>query len=284
MSKVLVTGGSGFIGSHVASYLKMLGHNVDAPSRQELNLLDRDEVLHYLDKNSYDVVAHFASPSPVRSPRIASYDRLFKDSLSIFMNMAAGSSLYGRMLYSGSGAEYDKRNDIILVKEEEIGQSIPLDDYGLAKYIMNDMARFSSNIYNLRIFACFGPGEYKDKFITHAIRCCRNNKPITIRQDCRFDYLYIDDYAKAVAHFVTHAPKWHDYNVTSSTRVLLSAIASIVKEELGCKSEIQISNDGFAPEYTASNQRLLAEMNDIKFMNINEAIHKYVATKGVEWE
>ena len=60
MSKVLVTGGSGFIGSHVASYLKMLGHNVDAPSRQELNLLDRDEVLHYLDKNSYDVVAHFA--------------------------------------------------------------------------------------------------------------------------------------------------------------------------------------------------------------------------------
>lgn len=284
MSKILVTGGSGFIGSHVTKYLRSLGHKVDAPSRQELDLLDRNETLRFLDKGEYDVVAHFASPSPVRSPNIDSYDRLFKDSLTIFMNIVAGSKCYGRMLYSGSGAEYDKRKDIVLVDEGKIGRSIPTDDYGLAKYLMNIVARASENIYNMRIFACFGPREYRDKFITHAIRCCKHHKPITIRQDCRFDYLYVDDYARTIAYFVEHNPRWHDYNVTSSTRILLSSIASIVSESLGCEAKIEIMKDGLTNEYTASNQRLLQEMGDTSFLTIEEAIHRYIETEGVEWE
>lgn len=279
MSRILVTGGSGFVGSHVAAHLRLLGHEVRTPSRRELDLLNREAVISHLKTNKYDVVAHFASPSPVRSPEIDSYDRLFRDSLTIFMNMAAGSNYFGRMLYSGSGAEYDKRRDIVLAREEELGQSVPMDDYGLAKFLMNVVARQSENIYNLRIFACFGPREYEDKFITHAIGCCKRGEPITIRQNCRFDYLYIEDYAKAIAYFVTHVPKHHDYNVTSSSRVLLSAIAAMVRDEMNCDSEILVSNeDGLAREYTASNHRLLSETGDMGFMSLREAIHTYIAT------
>ena len=85
---------------------------------------------------------------------------------------------------------------MVLVSEEEFGRYVPEDDYGRAKFIMNEISTHSENIYNLRIFGCFGPNEYSDKFITHAIRCCIKNEPITIRQDCYFDYLYVDDYAK----------------------------------------------------------------------------------------
>ena len=125
---------------------------------------------------------------------------------------------------------------------------------------------------------------HRDKFITHAIRCCKHHKPITIRQDCRFDYLYVDDYARTIAYFVEHNPRWHDYNVTSSTRILLSSIASIVSESLGCEAKIEIMKDGLANEYTASNQRLLQEMGDTSFLTIEEAIHRYIETEGVEWE
>lgn len=283
MAKILVTGGSGFVGSHVATHLRFLGHEVSTPTRRQLNLLDREAVMRHLEKNQYDVVAHFASPSPVRSPHIDSYDRLFRDSLTIFMNMAAGSSFYGRMLYSGSGAEYDKGRDIILVHEEEFGESVPKDDYGLAKYLMNVVARQSANICNLRIFACFGPREYEDKFINHAIRCCKRGEPITIRQDCRFDYLYIEDYAKVVAYFVTHAPTHHDYNVTSSTRVLLSTIASEVKDVMSSDVEIIISDtNGLAREYTASNHRLISEAGNLGFMELRDSIRKYVASEEGE--
>ena len=279
MKKVLLTGGSGFVGSNVLPFLKEK-YYVFAPTRSELDVRNLSDVLSYISKNKFDVIVHLASPSPVRSADKDSYDRLFEDCLKIFMNFYSVRDECEKIIYSGSGAEFDKRWDIHNVRESDIGKKIPVDDYGRAKYIMNDMARSSQNIYNLRIFGCFGPREYDSKFITHAIRCCLKNEPITIKQDCFFDYLYIDNYAQYLQYFIDNTPKYHDYNACSGQRILLSDIAKLVAEKMENAKKIQILQEGFNKEYTASNERIMKEtgLKD-EIISVSDGIDKLI-----KWE
>ena len=236
MKKVLLTGGSGFVGSNVLPFLKQK-YDVLAPKRSELDVRNLESVNEYFKEHKVDVVIHLASPSPIRSSNLDSYDHLFSDCLKIFLNIYSIRNRCDKIIYSGSGAEYDKRKDIVLASEEQIGDSIPVDDYGRAKYIMNSMARESKNIYNLRIFGCFGPNEYESKFIRHAINCCLRNEPITIKQDCYFDYLYVEDYARFLCYCIDNSLHYHDYNASSGTRILLSDIARMVKEKMQSNKE-----------------------------------------------
>lgn len=277
MKKILLTGGSGFVGSNVVPFL--LEDKVYVPKRTALDVRNTEQVKQYLKKEQFDVIVHFASPSPVRSAEFDSYNTLFEDSLKIFMNFYNMRNYFGKMLYSGSGAEFDKGRDIKLVKECEIGNYIPSDSYGLSKYIINELSSKTENIYNFRIFACYGPNEYDSKFITHCIRCCLKNKPITIRQDCYFDYLYVDDYAKYIKYFVNHKPKFHDYNSTSGSRLKLSTIAEIVKSQMKSTLPIQILSEGMNKEYTADNTRIIQETGIQDLISIEDGIAKLI-----EWE
>lgn len=278
MKKILLTGSSGFIGSNVLPFIQKK-YEVYAPGRNKLDVRNAEQVKQYLKKHKFDVIIHFASPSPIRSGELDSYETLFEDSLKIFMNFYNMKDSFGKMLYSGSGAEFDKRRDIKLVKECEIGQYVPDDSYGLSKYIINELASKSENIYNFRIFACYGPNEYDSKFITHCIRRCLKNEPITIRRDCYFDYLYVDDYAKYISYFINHTPQFHDYNATSGIRLKLSTIAEIVRNQINSTLPIQILSDGMNKEYTADNTRIIQEIGIKKLISIEEGI-----TKLIEWE
>lgn len=278
MKKILLTGGSGFVGSNVLPFLQEK-HKIYAPKRTELDVRNTEQVKQYLKKEQFDVIVHFASPSPIRSAKLDSYESLFEDSMKIFMNFYTMRNYFGKMLYSGSGAEFDKRRDIKKVKECEIGQYIPCDSYGLSKYIINELASKSENIYNFRIFACYGPNEYDSKFITHCIKCCLKNEPITIRQDCYFDYLYVDDYAKYITYFVDHTPKFHDYNSTSGIRLKLSTIAEIVRTQMNSTLPVQILSDGMNKEYTADNTRIMHETGIQNLISIEDGIAKLI-----EWE
>lgn len=280
LKKILLTGSSGFVGGNVYPILSKKYH-VCAPTRTDLDLKNTNQVREYLKRENFDVIIHFASPSPVRSKQFDKYETLFEDSLKIFMNFYSMQDYFGKMLYSGSGAEYDKTREISLVTEDEIGKYIPSDSYGFSKYVINALANKSQNIYNMRIFACYGPHEYDYKFITHAIRCCLEDKPITIRQDCYFDYLYIDDYTKFLLYFIENKPLFHDYNVSSGKRILLSTIAEIVKKEMQNPYPIEIFAEGLNKEYTASNARIVYETAISKLTSIEDGIHQLIQSINI---
>ena len=58
--KILMTGGSGFVGRNVKEYLLQKGYDVYAPSSRELNGVDEEQVAACLQKTRYDVVLNFA--------------------------------------------------------------------------------------------------------------------------------------------------------------------------------------------------------------------------------
>lgn len=277
MKKVLLTGGSGFIGRNIKDYLRGICE-LYTPTRQELNLLDEQAVKDYLRRHQIEIVIHAANPNPVKN-LIDKKETMFEDSIRGFMNLFHAQEYYEKMYTLGSGAEYDKSRDIVLISEEEESRSTPYDSYGLAKYVMNRLTEGSEKHCNLRIFACYGPTDHESKFITHAIHCCMKQEPITIRQDCYFDYMHVNDLAKIIGYFIYHEPAHKAYNVCTGTRYLLSEIADMVRKQMNSKSEIVFLKAGLNKEYTGSNHRLIAEMGSYQFMSLEEGIRLQIESE-----
>jgi len=277
MKKVLFTGGTGFIGKNVLPVLNEK-YTVYSPARSELPLVDAQAVYEYIQKGNFDVVVHSANPNPVKNTA-DDQSRIFEDSMKIFMNLYRVREYYGKMIYLGSGAEFDKRRDLSGVLETGIGDSIPADVYGFAKYIMNELARASSNVYNMRLFACYGPYDHESKFITHAIRCCIRGEDVTIRQNCYFDYLHVYDFGKILSWFIDNDPAYKDYNICSGARYTLLDIAQEVCAQMGNTRPVRILSEGFNKEYTASNKRLLDEIGSFGFISLEKGIEMQI-----KWE
>lgn len=275
--RILLTGGTGFIGRNVISLLSEK-YDICAPKRTELNLIDKASVKNYFFHNDFNVIVNCAAANPSKNS-LDSEQTMESDIISAFDNLAEYSDKVEKILHLGSGAEYDKNFDIKMAKETEIGRSIPDSPYGRAKYFINEKIRKSKNIYNLRIFGCYGPTDAKSKFIRDAIDCCLDNRAITIRQNCYFDYIYVDDLAKIISWFIDNNPKYHDYNVVSGKPIDLYSIAKIVAEKMENKNGIIIAKEGLNKEYTASNTRLLAEMGNFYFTPIEQGI-----VKQIEWQ
>ncbi|MEA4925063.1 MAG: NAD(P)-dependent oxidoreductase [Syntrophomonadaceae bacterium] len=277
MKKLLFTGGTGFIGRNV---IPMLRENFDvhSPGRQELNLKDEIAVREYLSRECFDIVIHSANPNPEKN-ELDQKNYMLEDSLRIFMNFYAARNCFEKILFLGSGAEYDKTMEICSIHEDQCFRSIPKDIYGFSKYIMNSLASSSRNVYNICLFGCYGPTDHHTKFITHCIRCCLRDEPITIRQDCRFDYYHVYDLARMMIWLIENEPNHHIYNACSGERVLLSEIAEEVKTQMGSRHPIKILKSGLNREYTASNERFVKESGLYPKISLKEGI-----AMQIEWE
>ena len=275
MKNVLFTGGSGFIGRNI---IKELGErcNLYAPTRNELNLLNEQDVKNYIIDNSIQIIIHSANPNPVKND-LDKQDKMFEDSIRVFMNLYVAEPYYERMYTLGSGAEYDKSLDMNCIKEEEFGRSIPGDTYGMIKYTINRIIENSEKQCNLRLFAVYGPTDHESKFITHVIRSILNNKDITIRQDCKFDYMQVGDLINILEFFINNTPKYNAYNIVSGETHFLSEIAQMIKEEMGSGSKIVLLSDGLNKSYTADNSRMLEEMGGYEFTSLKEGIKKQIS-------
>lgn len=285
MKKILLTGGTGFVGKNILPILQKR-YEIVAPSRQQLNLKNDYDVSEYVEKGKFDVIIHSANPNPVKSAQYDGMERMLEDSMRIFMNFYHVRHLYDKFIYLGSGAEFDKSKEIVDIKETYIGRSVPLDVYGFSKFIMNELARNSDNIYNARIFACFGPYDHESKFITHVIRCCLKNQNITIRQNCYFDYLHVYDLAKVLIYLIENDMAYHDYNIASGNKISLLDIAKEVQRQMQVDNKIIVEQKGWNKEYTANIERLNDESGIRKeFISLEEGIKMQIAfERGAENE
>lgn len=272
--KILIVGASGFIGRNIKEYLEKETdlYEIYAPASKEFDISNEQEVKNQILKKYYDVIIHAA----VYNPRVGSNKDATKEldkNLRMFFNFERYQSYYGKMLYFGSGAEFDKRDNISMINEDSSGNGIPETDYGFYKYIINQTIKNSENIYNLRVFGLFGKYEnWRRTFISGA--CCKalKNTPITMRQNVYFDYMYIDDFCKIIKWFIDHDAKYKTYNITTGKKIDLISIAEIVKKISKKDIPIYICKEGLASEYSASNQQLLNEIHSLTFTPMEDAI------------
>ncbi len=283
MKKILFTGGTGLVGRNVLPILRK-DHEVAAPARQDLNLKDTKEVEDYIKEGKFDVIIHSANPNPVKNSRFDSESMMLEDSLRIFMNLYRNRKYCEKLLYLGSGAECDKTEEIRGISENLEDRAIPKDIYGFGKYIMNELALSSTNVYNLRLFACYGPFDHESKFITHCIRCCLRGEEITIRQNCMFDYIHVYDLAKVMLYAIENDLEEHVYNVGSGQRYSLFEIAEKVRAQMSCTKPIVILKDGWNKEYTPDVSRLEAEAGlTEQFLSLDDGIALQIMHERKYW-
>lgn len=274
MKKILIVGASGFIGKNISGYLQNTTERYElyTPDSIELNCADAVAVEKYLKKYQFDVVIHAVGHS-----NIPGKNRVPKDTLDMtlrtYFNFERCQEHYKKMVYFGSGAEFDREHYEPKMNETDFDRFVPKDDYGYAKYIINKSIKNSKNIYNFRIFGLFGKYEYwPNKFIS--LSCCKTifDVPISIRRDVRFDWLYIDDLMSIIHWFINNEPKYKDYNVCSGSVYGLFEVAQKIIDVEGKNLPIYVCSDEEAFEYSGCNNRLLEEIGDFQFTNMDEAV------------
>jgi len=272
--KILIIGGSGFIGRNLKEQLVNDYYEVHAPTSTELNLLDISKVSQYLKEHYFDVILHAATWAATRTST-KDITRVFENNIKMFCNIVRNSRSFGRMIYYGSGADYDRSHWVPLMKEDYFGNYIPEDDYGLSKYLMTQHTLLNDKIINLRLFGVFGKYEdWEIRFISNA--CCKavHNLPITIKNDAVYDYMYVDDVVKVTRWFLNNTAKENIYNVCTANPLNLTTLAAKVIKVSNKKLDIVVKGNAPLVQYNGDNTKLLSEMKSFQFSNIDVCIEQ----------
>ena len=267
-----LTGGSGFIGRNLIEGLSGR-YTIIAPSHKELELTDAPAVADFFKKYRFDAVIHSAARPGHRNAKDPASQ--LNINLRMFFNILRNRDKFGKLIFLSSGAVYDVSRPMIKVKEEDFGKAVPVDEHGFSKYIIAKHIEQLENVVELRIFGIFGKYEdYAIRFISNAICKTLFDLPITLRQNRKFDYLFVDDLIPIVEHFIVNKGKYKAYNVTPDSSAGLLEAAEKVKAISGKNLPIKVGRDGLGLEYSGDNARLKREIAGLEFTPLDEAIRK----------
>ena len=273
MKKILLTGGSGFIGRNILESHLAEKYEITAPKSKKLNLADSDAVDGYFKDKKFDAVIHSACKPGHRNAKDLS--GIYYANTRMFFNLAKNKDSFDKFINLGSGAVYDMEHYEPKMKEDYFGKHIPKDETGFSKYVINKYIEKTDDFTDLRAFGIYGMYEdYEIRFISNAVCKAVFGLPVTIKQNRMFDYLWIDDLYQVLEFFIENKAKSKAYNVTPDKSVSLFEIAEIIEGVTGKKSEINISKDGMGAEYSGDNSRLKAEFPGIAFTPLKKGIEK----------
>lgn len=262
MSKYLVTGGAGFIGSHLVEELLRRGHdvriadnfstgrreNVPAGSAVEVidgDIADRDIATRAVQ--GCDFVLHQAAiPSVPRSilDPAASHRANVDGTLNILL--AARDAGVQRVVFAGSSSVYG--NAVELPKREDMPPQ-PLSPYALQKYVGEQYCQMFTSLYGLstvttRYFNVFGPrqqpGSPYSGVISLFIDALMNGRPPHVHGDGSQtrDFTYVGDVVRGVLAAV-EAPDAAGkvMNVAGGGRISLLDLVETLQRILGTSIE-----------------------------------------------
>ena len=177
--KILITGGKGNIAQMIKRNLSDY-YEIDNPSRQELNILNKDEIENYLNAKSYDILIHTAILGGRRTKE--ENGDVTHNNLLMLENLLFFSDKFKMIINFDSGAIYNRATDILNRKEEEL-LSIPIDYYGFSKYMIYQRSLQHNNMFNFRIFNIFHTNEEPDRFIKACFLSKQDKRHFTIFED-----------------------------------------------------------------------------------------------------
>jgi UDP-glucose 4-epimerase len=273
--RVMVTGGSGFIGRNLVEYLSR-NHEVLAPTHAELDLADPGALDAWFREHEVDVVVHGAVRAGHRNASDPS--RQLWTNLRMFFGLMRNAHRFGKLVLLSSGAVYDVARPLDRVTEDDLGRSLPSDEHGLSKYtIAQYLDRVhrcgSADVLELRLFGVFGKYEdYAIRFVSNAICKSLLDLPITLRQNRTFSYLYVNDLGPIVERFLAGGHAEAAYNVVPDWTDDLYELAERVKARSGNELPILVGAPGNGLPYCANNERLRRALPALTFTPVDAAI------------
>ena len=266
--RILVTGGAGFIGSHLVEKLLAVGHEVvilddfndfyDPQIKQaniagfardvtvyHVDLRDGESVRNLFHREKIDVITHLAARAGVR-PSIQ-YPRLYYDTNvtgTLHLLEAARVTGIERFIFASSSSVYGASKAIPFSEDEHLRQTI--SPYAATKVAGEFLCSTYSHLYNLRVvalryFTVYGPRQRPDLAIHQFTRRIYAGQPIDQFGDgtTRRDYTYIEDVVQGtMAALEYDGPLFDIFNLGESETIQLKDLIVAIEHALGKRAKI----------------------------------------------
>ena len=285
---VWIIGATGFAGRNLFQhFIGIQNCKVLASSHQALDMLDAGAVERFIiDHPDIGTVVHCAV---VGGSRLTNYDAgradVVEQNLRMFFNVARCIQPHQRLIYLGSGAEYDRAHYKSKMAEAYFDSHVPADAYGFAKYAIAKYIAQHENMLSLRIFGLYGPYEdYRYKFISNAIVKGLLGLPVTLVQNAVFDYLYVSDFVKLVEQLIQVEWPYRHMNITPTQSIDLLSLAYMVNEATANSAGVKVLNSGWNIEYTGDNARLLEVVGPFSFTSHQAGVRDLTAYYRSIWD
>ena len=309
MAQVLVTGGAGFIGSHVSEALLERGDRVTVldnldryydPAIKRRNLEQirsrgnvrfvegdiRDEAaVREAMGSGTDGVIHLAARAGVR-PSIESpgeYVSVNLDGTTTLLR-AATELKVPKFVFASSSSVYG--NSQIVPFQESDPVMTPVSPYAATKRSGELICHSWHHCYGLpitclRFFTVYGPRQRPDmaihKFVARILK--RESIPFFGDGNSRRDYTYISDIVDGVLKAYDQVKAFRIFNLGESQTTSLSELITIIEEATGCKAQLdrQPFQLGDVQETYADVNRAKKELGYAPSTTVRDGVHQFVS-------
>jgi len=270
MKKAVVTGSSGFIGSHLVRRLKSEGFDVVRIPHE--NLKSKEYLLGYMGSINPQYIFHLASygnmsnqsdeDEMVQANYINTYN-LIQATLNLpyvlFVNFST-SSVYGKT--------YRRMREYHRLKPDTLYAATKAGAEYLCRHFRK---KYKKVIVNVRPFSVYGPGEADFRFIPTLIRNDMQANVSTVIQG-NHDWIYIDDFINGVMKLVENAGSLphRTFNIGSGEMKSNFDIANLISDSFTISNERKIQDS----DVWVSDNRRLRELNWRPMTTLEEGIFK----------
>ena len=266
--RILVTGGAGFIGSHLVEKLLAAGHQVGVlddfndfydPQIKHENIAGfaRDVPVHHVDlrdsgsvrklfhREKFETIAHLAARAGVR-PSIQQPQLYYDTNVSGTLHLLEAARVTGveRFIFASSSSVYGLSKTVPFSEDEHLTQT--LSPYAATKIGGEFLCSTYSHLYRIRVvalryFTVYGPRQRPDLAIHQFTRRIYSGQPIDQFGDgtTRRDYTYIDDVIQGTMAALNYeGPLFDTFNLGESETIQLKDLIAAIENALKKKAKI----------------------------------------------
>jgi GDP-L-fucose synthase len=257
--RILVTGGSGFLGTHLIATLRNRGcTQISAPGHQQFELTRENDVRRLYAEVRPEVVLHLAAIVGGIGANRANPGRFLYDNsmMGLLLIEHARLSCVEKFVALGTICAYPKHTPVPF-REEDLWNGYPEETnapYGLAKKMMLVQAQayreqYGFNAIYLLPVNLYGPGDHFDLENTHVIpalilKCLgaisRGDSEVLLWGDGTptREFLYVDDCAEAIVLAAERYERAEPVNVGAGFEISIRQLAELIAELTGFRGRI----------------------------------------------
>lgn len=306
---ILVTGGAGFIGSHLTERLLQSGHTVvcldnlddyydPGLKQQHIQAFTTNPAYHFihgdirrqplvadiLSGHQCDTVIHLAARAGVRPSVFAParyLDVNVNGTLSVLEAMRQTDTT--RLILASSSSVYGNTSTIPF-REDQTGEQ-PVSPYAASKYAAELLAHAYHSLHGfdiscLRLFTVYGPRQRPEMAISQFVHGLLTNTPIQVFGDGSVvrSYTYIDDAITGIVQALIHLRGFQRLNIGGAETISLRELIGLLEELTGRTTPVQhVPQQPGDVRYTAADLTLARQqINYYPTISLRQGLERFV--------
>jgi UDP-glucuronate 4-epimerase len=310
MKRILVTGGAGFIGSHLVQHLLAAGNEVSVVDdlndfyppefkRQNLQEIGKSTHLRFyscdicnvariaevLSETTPDIIVHLAARAGVR-PSLEQpllYERVNVGGTMVLLE-AARAHAVRKFVFASSSSIYGIANQVPFREDDTM--MLPISPYAATKIAGEKICYTYSHLYGmqvvcLRFFTVYGPRQRPDLAIRKFTEMIDCNQPIPVFGDGSSgrDYTYVDDIIQGLIAACDLECSYEVFNLGNAHPIDLNTLIRTIENHLGKRAVIRRlpSQPGDVPITYADISKAERMLGYLPTTSFSQGIEKFVS-------